>query len=241
MEIYWILLPMALIAALYASVGHGGASGYLAVMTLAGMAPEVMKPTALCLNMVVSMLALVAFGRAGYFRPGLFWPFALVSIPFAFAGGRLNVDPGWFHALVAVVLAFSAVRLCMPAAAPGGEKKPSFWIIAVTGSLMGFVSGLIGVGGGIFLTPLLLFFGWARPKVAAAVSAPFIFVNSAAGLLGHSGAVESLPMLWMVLAPAVLLGGYIGARWGSGLAHPHQIRRALAVVLVVATLKIAFT
>ncbi len=241
MELYWILVPMAVIALLYASVGHGGASGYLAVMALAGLAPEVMKPTALTLNLAVSSLAMIAFMRAGHFQWRLFWPFALFSIPLAYVGGHVHLDPRLFHGLIAAVLAFSAIRLCLPMREGREDRLPPFWAFALAGSLIGLVSGLIGVGGGIFLTPLLLLFGWAKPKAAAAVSAPFIFVNSAAGLIGYSASGAPLPTLWMALAPAVLIGGFLGARWGSGLARPRQIRWALAAVLLVATVKLTLT
>lgn len=239
MEILWLLLPMGLVALLYASVGHGGASGYLAVMALAGLAPELLKPTALSLNLLVSGLALLAFGRAGYFRGRLFWPFAAFSIPTAFLGGRWVLDSAWFYGVLGVVLAISAVRLCLPLREPVDETAPPIWAVALAGSIMGFVSGLIGVGGGIFLTPFLLLFGWARAKTASAVSAPFIFVNSAAGLAGHALGGQAVPSLWLSLAPAVLIGGFIGSRWGSRVAQPKHIRWALAAVLAVATAKIA--
>jgi hypothetical protein len=233
-----LLLPFALIAALYAAVGHGGASGYLAVMALAGVAPAVMKPTALALNLIVSLLGTVMFFRAGHFAWRLFWPFAAVSIPFAFLGGRLDVSPGVFRGLVALALGFAAVRLLWAVRAPAANRRPPMAAVLAAGATIGLVSGLIGVGGGIFLTPLLLVCGWADVKTAAAVSAPFIFVNSAAGLAGHAASLSALPASWPWLAAAVVTGGLIGARWGSGVAAVVHLRPALALVLLIAAIKL---
>lgn len=236
-----LLLPLALIAALYVAVGHGGASGYLAVMALAGIAPAVMKPTALTLNMAVSLIGTVLFFRAGHFAWRLFWPFAVVSIPFAFLGGRLDVPVNVFRLLVAIALTLAAVRLLLPAPNRADTRRPPVAGIIVTGATIGLFSGVIGVGGGIFLTPLLLFFRWADSKAAAAVSAPFIFVNSAAGLAGNAASLPQLPPAWPALAAAVVLGGWCGARWGSGIARPLQLRPALALVLAVAAAKLLIT
>ena len=239
MEWLWLIAAMAAVAILYSSVGHGGASGYLAVMALAGLAPEVIKPTALSLNLVVSTLGTLAFFRAGHFRWALFYPFALFSVPAAWLGGHWSLNPAVFKALIAVVLAYAAVRLLVPVRAKSATQNPPLVAAALAGTGIGLISGLIGVGGGIFLTPLLLLLGWASPRQAAAVSAPFIFVNSAAGLIGHGMGGGSFPSLWMSLAPAVLIGGMVGAAWGSHLARPLHIQRALALVLVVATVKLA--
>ncbi len=236
----WLLLlvPFALVAALYASVGHGGASGYLAVMALAGVAPVAMKPTALTLNLAVSLVGTVLFFRAGHFAWRLFWPFAAVSIPFAWLGGRLDVPAGLFHGLVSAALAFAALRLLLPAPAAADLRRPSVAAVVLAGAAIGLLSGLIGVGGGIFLTPLLLLFRWADVKTAAAVSAPFIFVNSAAGLAGNAASLYQLPSAWPWLAAVVVAGGFLGARWGSGLARPLHLRPALAAVLAIAAVKL---
>lgn len=234
-----LLVPFALVAALYATVGHGGASGYLAIMALAGVAPAVMKPTALTLNLAVSLLGTVMFFRAGHFAWRLFWPFAAASIPGAFWGGWLEVPSGVFHGIVAAALAFSALRLLLPAPAAGATRAPPGAAIVVAGVAIGLLSGLIGVGGGIFLTPLLLLCRWAEPKTAAAVSAPFIFVNSAAGLAGHAASLHQLPAAWPWLALSVVAGGMVGARWGSRLAAATQLRPVLAVVLMIAAVKLA--
>jgi hypothetical protein len=233
-----LLLPLALIAALYASVGHGGASGYLAVMALAGVAPEVMKPTALTLNLAVSLVGTVLFLGAGHFAWRLFWPFAAVSIPLAYLGGRLDAPAALFRGLVALALASAALRLALTAPAAADVRRPPIAGVLLAGSAIGLVSGLIGVGGGIFLTTLLLLSRWADPKTAAAVSAPFVFVNSAAALVGHAASLHRVPAELPWLVAAAVAGGFLGARWGSGIARPLHLRPALVAVLVVASVKL---
>lgn len=237
----YLLAPLFFVAVLYGAVGHGGASGYLAVMALAGIAPVVMKPTALTLNLAVSLVGTVLFFRAGHFAWRLFWPFALTSIPFAFLGGRLDVPVHVFKILLALALGFAALRLLLPAPKADDLRSAPLPLVLLFGALMGLASGLIGVGGGIFLTPLLLLMRWSNPKTAAAVSAPFIFVNSAAGLAGHSASLHHLPPDWPLLALAVVAGGTIGARWGSGSARANQLRPVLALVLGLASLKLVIS
>ena len=229
------------VAILYAAVGHGGASGYLAVMALAGFEPAAMKPTALVLNLIVSLLGTVAFARAGHFSWRLFWPFAVVAAPFAYLGGAVSLSATAFRWLVAAALAFAAARLFLPSPSRPELRPPPPWAVVVAGAAIGLASGLIGVGGGIFLTPLLLFCRWADTKTAAAVSAPFISVNSAAGLLGHAGSLRELPAAWPWFAAAVVVGGLLGARWGSHVARPAQLRPTLALVLIVASLKLVLS
>ncbi|WP_029888942.1 sulfite exporter TauE/SafE family protein [Polycyclovorans algicola] len=238
-----VLLPAALllIAALYASVGHGGASGYIAVMALAGLAPETIRPTALMMNVVVAGIATAQFARAGYFRWALLWPFAVAAVPFAWLGGRVPLDAGLFGLVVGAVLLLSAARLFwQPREATYQRVLSLAWALPV-GALLGLISGLVGVGGGIFLTPLLLFAGWARAHVAAAVSAPFILLNSLAGLLGWwgQGQGQGWPPADLVvpLLLAAVIGGSVGGWLGSRRLPPIQIKRALAVVLLVAGLK----
>ncbi|MEP7027226.1 MAG: sulfite exporter TauE/SafE family protein [Candidatus Eisenbacteria bacterium] len=236
-------LGLLVVAFLYASVGHGGASGYLAVMALAGIAPAAMKPSALVLNLVVAGIGSVQFARAGHFHWRTFWPFALGSIPLAFLGGALHLPPGPYKALVGAILVFSALRLLFTAssAAESGaplERDPPLALALPLGAVLGFVAGLTGVGGGIFLSPLLLLTGWARARRTAAVSAVFIFVNSLSGLLGHVASVAAIPGSVVLWAPVVALGGVLGARLGSRRLPDVSIRRLLAVVLVLAGAKL---
>lgn len=234
------LLPAALflVAALYAAVGHGGASGYLAVMALAGFTPAVMRPTALTLNLAVSLIGTLFFVRRGWFRSRLFWPFAFASVPFAYLGGRAHLSGPIFNFLLAGALVCAASRLLMPARSEAQIRAIPVWAVAVTGAAIGLVSGAIGVGGGIFLTPLLILCRWSDAKTAAAVSAPFIFVNSCAGLLGAKTTFANLPAAWPWMVVAVMAGGALGANWGSGPARSRGLRTALAAVLGAAVVKL---
>jgi uncharacterized membrane protein YfcA len=223
-------------ALLYSSVGHGGASGYLAAMALFSLAPEVMKPTALTLNLVVATVGTVRFARAGHFAWNVFWPFAVLSIPCAFLGGALRLPIAAYKILLGCVLLFAAWRLAFrPSAHAPAEAKPIPLLPALAwGAGLGFLSGMTGVGGGIFLSPLLLLLGWADVRKTAGASVAFILVNSAAGLLGHLASVKDIPREIVWWAPAALAGGLIGAELGSRRLAPMTMRRMLAVVLVVA-------
>lgn len=240
LEVLPVLAGFFVVSALYGAVGHGGASGYLAWMALLSFAPESLRPTALVLNLAVSLLGTVAFYRAGHFRPALFWPFALAAIPFAWLGGTLHLPPAAFKLLLALTLSWAALRLVLPAPDAAEIRPAPLKLSLPLGALMGLVSGLVGVGGGIFLTPLLILGRWANAKTAAAVSAPFILVNSAAGLAGQSDSLSHLPDFWPALVVSVVLGGALGARWGSIQARPAQLRPALALVLLVAVAKLTF-
>ncbi|MEK7330113.1 MAG: sulfite exporter TauE/SafE family protein [Candidatus Eisenbacteria bacterium] len=228
-------------ALLYSMVGHAGASGYLAALALYGLAPAAMKPTALVLNLMVATIATVQFARAGRFAWARFWPFALTSIPFAFVGGSLTLPDAIYRQVVGAVLLYAAVRLFFVAGvtAPGAVVKPVPRLLALPlGAGIGLLSGLVGVGGGIFLSPLLLLAGWADAPTTAGVSAAFILVNSLSGLLGHVASVRLLPpgMAW--LGVAAVAGGLIGSTLGSRRLAPAVLRRMLAVVLVVAAAKL---
>lgn len=225
-------------SALYGSVGHGGASAYLAVMGLIGMAPAEMKPVALTLNIAVSLLALCIFARAGHFRGRLFWPLAAASVPAAFVGGWLQSPDSVFKLILATALVFGAWRLaCGGKADEVLAREPRLPTLLGLGLGLGFLSGLIGIGGGIFLTPLLILFRWTPAKPAAAVSAAFIFANSLSGLSGFLVKGGEIPQLTWLLLPAVMVGGALGSRWGSKRAGSPALRRALAAVLVVAAVK----
>ncbi|MDO8413871.1 MAG: sulfite exporter TauE/SafE family protein [Gallionellaceae bacterium] len=230
-----------LIATLYSITGHGGASGYIAVMALLGVAPQEMKPIALSLNIIVSVVATIQFYGAGHFRRELFLPFILGSLPLAMLGGYLQLPVPWFNALMGLVLIFAALRIFFRPVQTSKENAPAWGIACVVGAAIGLLSGLIGVGGGIFLTPLLLLLGWANPKQAAAVSAPFILLNSIAGLAGFSmQATHSLPPSTIWLALPVLVGGLVGSYLGSRSLAMRSISGVLSAVLLIAGAKLLY-
>jgi hypothetical protein len=237
-----LLAAAMLVAAfVYASVGHGGASAYIAAMALAGIAPAEMRPIALALNIVVSSLATYKFWRAGHFHWRLFWPFAAVSIPCAYLGGAITLPTQAYKVVVGLVLVYAGWQLWQSYRA-GAEMRPvrapAIPLAMAIGAAMGLLSGLTGVGGGIFLSPLLLMLGWAGTKQTSAVAAPFILVNSVAGLAaGFIAGTAALPAATMWLAAAVLAGGWLGADYGSRRFANPVVRRVLAVVLAVAGAK----
>ena len=246
MEAGILILLTALVfaaALLYASVGHGGGSGYLAAMALVGIEPMLMKPTALALNVLVATIATIKFARAGFFSWNLFWPFAALSVPLAFVGGSLELPRLWYQPLVGVVLLYAAYRLARgkrPVTEGSLEPLPTGLALGA-GALLGLLSGLTGVGGAIFLSPLLLLGGWATARTAAGVAAAFVLVNSISGLMGHVAYVAAPPDFLPLLAVAAVLGGWIGAEAGSRRLAPRIIIQLLALVLLVAGLKMIFT
>jgi uncharacterized membrane protein YfcA len=242
-DVLLLSLLVLLAAALYSSVGHGGASAYLAAMALFGLAPAVMKPTALCLNLLVASLTTFRFWRAGFFSWRTFLPFAASSVPCAFLGGALTLPTNVYKQIVGVVLLYAAVRLFMHTRTKKEATEtrlPPLWLAALLGAGIGLLSGLTGVGGGIFLSPLLLLMNWADVRRTAGVSAAFILVNSAAGLLGNLTSVRALPTAIPYLAVAALVGGLVGSELGSRRLPPPAIRRLLALVLLVAGVKLIF-
>lgn len=226
------------IALLYSSVGHAGASGYIAVMTLLSVAPASIKPVALALNIMVASIGSWQFWRAGYFSWTLFWPFALLAVPLAFVGGALQLPATHFKMLLGVILLYSAWRFLVRPAAERPARPPARWQALGSGGVIGLLSGLTGTGGGIFLTPLLLLMRWATVKHAAAISAVFILLNSIAGLLGHVSSTRSFPSFVLLLVAAAALGGSIGSYWGSRRLDPVVIKRFLALVLLIAGTKL---
>jgi uncharacterized membrane protein YfcA len=240
-----ILLAVLIFAAalLYSSVGHAGASGYLAAMALVGVAPDVMKPTALALNILVATIATARYYRAGYFSWAGLWPFAVGSIPLAFVGGAITLPGYLYKPAVGLVLFYAAYRL-FRSTVGGTQEAPDKGISVPTlpavawGGGIGLLSGLTGTGGGIFLSPLLLFTGWAGTRPTSGTSAAFILVNSVAGLAGSYSSVQNLPDALPVWAVAAGVGGLIGSELGSRKLQNDGIRRALAAVLVIAGLKL---
>lgn len=234
-----VLAPaIALVAFLYSAVGHAGASGYIAVLTLAGLAPAVVRPTALVLNVLVAGLGTWQFHRAGHFRWRLFWPFALLSVPAAYLGGTIPVPAALFKVLVGIVLLLSAARFLVKTADVEHPAAPSLPLALAVGAALGLLAGVTGTGGGIFLTPVMLLAGWARTKETAAVSAPFILVNSLSGLLGFVRTGQPLPGFAWGLAATAVAAGALGSYLGSRRFPVKTVRILLAVVLLIAGLKL---
>lgn len=236
-----LVAGVAVVAFLYASVGHAGASGYIAVMGLLSVSPALIKPTALTLNLLVASIGTWQFWRAGHFRWETFWPFAVPAVPCAFIGGWLHLPAAAFKVLVGIVLLCSALSLVLrpPAERPG--VMPPLPLALAIGAGLGLLAGLTGTGGGIYLTPLLIFLHWATTKTAAAVSALFILLNSTSGLGGHLLATGTLPGVAAPLAAAVVVGGAAGAWLGSRRLPQTTIKRMLAVVLAIAGTKMVMT
>ena len=243
MDPFLILTVIAIftVAVLYSSVGHGGASGYLAVMAFLAVTPGVTRPTALVLNLFVASIATVQFWRAGHFSWGLFWPFAVTSIPFAFIGGMITLPTNFYRPVLGAVLLFAAFRLAWSFSKDVPEvNRPNLATALVIGAGIGLLSGLVGVGGGIFLTPVLLLMNWSETKTAAGVSAMFILVNSASGLAGNVAQVSVLPASSLAWIGSAVAGGVVGSLLGARKFESLLLRRILAAVLVFAAVKLIF-
>lgn len=234
-------LVIGVIAFLYSSVGHAGASGYIAVMALWGLQVSEIRPTALILNIMVASITAFQFWQAGHFSWKLFWPFALLSVPAAYFGGYLQLSASILTIIIGLVLIFSAVRLFFRKEDPPQITPPSLPTAIGVGAGIGFLSGLTGTGGGIFLTPTLLFFKWANIRRAAGISALFILVNSISGLVGYFTSTHNLPALGIVVGPAAVIGGVLGSRLGSRRFPVRVISLMLATVLIIAGFKLIFT
>jgi hypothetical protein len=234
-------MAIFVVAVLYSSVGHGGASGYLALMAFLAVAPDVTRPTALILNVFVASIGAFQFYRLGFFDWKVFLSFAAASIPFAFVGGMIQLPFDVYRLILGLVLLFAAFRLAWNFSPDKEIIAPKIWIALIVGALIGLLSGLVGVGGGIFLTPVLLLMNWTEAKPAAGISAAFILVNSISGLLGNYAQVAQLQsnvIFWIIAAG---LGGIIGSTLGSRYFNTLILRRVLAVVLVMAAVKLIFT
>lgn len=255
----WMVILMGFISLLYASVGHGGASGFIAVMALWAMPTNTMRVIALALNVMVSFISFGHYYINKHFKWQLFYPFALASIPAAILGSTITLDPTLFKKLLGVILLVPMIRLSFSvpqknlnlALSTGlskevqedekGSFRVNFKAAAAVGGTIGFLSGLLGIGGGILLSPLILFFGWASVKETAAVTALFTFVNSVAGLFTQLHRWKDFaffPTETVILFSVVLIGGWLGSWWGSAFAQEIWIKRALALVLGIASWKL---
>lgn len=238
--IFYILLFF--VAFLYSSVGHGGASGYLALMAIYAISPEVMKPTALMLNLFVSLTSFIQFYRGKHFKWNIFLPLALASIPMAFAGGLITMDADFYKKILGLLLFIPIVRFLFYKNIPADEiRKNTIWLSILLGSGIGFLSGLIGIGGGIILSPVLLLLKWADQKQTAAISALFIFVNSFSGLAGHMYKGLNLSPDMISFVAIAFTGGLCGSYFGSLKFNQNILKNTLAIVLLVAGIKLIFT
>lgn len=241
--IIWIAALMAVAAALYSSVGHGGASAYLAIMALFSVAPETMRPTALALNLVVATYAAARFALKGQTNWRLFAAFAATAVPAAYVGGSIELRPEIYRPLVGIVLLLAATRLFWQperlAARP--VRTPALAVTLPAGAGLGLLAGLTGTGGGIFLSPLIILFGWEDARKTSGVAAAFIVLNSAAGLLGNVASAQRLPAELPVFAASVFAGALLGTWLGVSRLPRHRLLQGLAIVLVVAAAKLLFT
>ena len=237
---FYILL--FLVAFLYSSVGHGGASGYLALMALFSITPDVMKPTALLLNLFVSLTSFIQFYRGKHFNWKIFLPFAITSVPMAFVGGLISVDDYVYKKILGLLLIIPIVRFLFFGNIKVEEiKKPNFLLSLIIGAAIGFLSGLIGIGGGIILSPVLLLLKWADMKKTAAISAIFIFVNSLSGLAGQLQKGINFSTDMYAYVAVAFVGGLCGAYFGSLKLNQNFLKYLLAIVLIIASYKLLFT
>lgn len=241
--IAWIAALMAVAAALYSSVGHGGASAYLAIMALFSVGPETMRPTALALNLVVATFAAARFALKGQTNWRILAAFAATAVPAAYIGGSIELAPAIYRPLVGAMLLLAALRLFWQperlAARP--VQAPSLAVTLPTGGALGMLAGLTGTGGGIFLSPLIILFGWEDARKTSGIAAAFILLNSAAGLLGNLASVQRLPSELPILVASVFGGALLGTWLGVSRLPRHRLLQGLAVVLVIAAMKLFFT
>ena len=240
---FWIIFGalLAAVAFLYSSVGHGGASGYLALMAICSFPISVMKPSALLLNLFVSVISFFFYYRKDFFNFKLFYPFAITSVPAAFIGGMIPLENKFYKILLGVVLIVAALRLF---GFFNTKEKENFEInipfAMAIGLAIGLLSGMLGIGGGVILSPILLFLGWATLKETAAISSLFIFVNSIAGLIGFFIGESTFPTQSFYLVPIAVFGGIAGAYYGSGYFSNKTLKYVLGTVIVLASVKLLF-
>jgi uncharacterized protein len=235
----YIIPALFIVAFFYSSVGHGGASGYLAVMALAGIDPFIMKSSALILNIFVAGIAFLLFYRAGHFNGKILWQFSVTSIPAAYIGAQIPINPSAYKIILGICLLIAVGRMLLKQGNPENKRKSLKWPVALSiGAVIGLISGMIGIGGGIILSPLLILFGWASIKEAAGISAAFIFVNSVSGLFGlvQKGFVsDAVMVIWILVAIA---GGTAGSYLGSNRVPSAGLKYVLVNVLCLAALKL---
>ena len=245
-EVAILVCAFFAVATLYTTVGHAGASGYLATMAIVGVAPEVMRPTALALNVLVAAITVYRFRRARYFSWTALWPFLLGSVPLAAFGGAMRLPPGTYYAVVGAVLLVSAAMLVWRVHGSGFRRDDAGISVQRTlavpiGAVIGLVSGLTGTGGGIFLSPILLLLQWSGPKTTAGIAAPFILVNSAVALVAGSVSAGTLPVELPWLAAAAVAGTLVGTWLGLSKLSQRGLVTTLAVVMLVAGGKLLAT
>ena len=239
-DYYWFFIVLLFVTAfLFASVGHGGGSGYLALMAIFGFAPSMMKSSALLINVFVSFIAFYQYNKGGYLKWNLFLPFAITSIPASFIGAFVSVDALLYKRILGLLLIFPILRLLGLFGKDSDEiKKLRLSFALIIGAAIGLISGMIGIGGGIILSPIILMLHWGNMKQTAAVSALFIFVNSISGLIGlllKGDTVDTIVYEWLIVA---LIGGFIGAYYGRKKFSNAILKRILAVVLIIASVKL---
>ena len=241
-NIYIFLLILPIVSFLYSSVGHGGASGYLALMALFSFAPEIMKPTALLLNLFVAAISFYYYYKVGFFNKKLFLMFAIASIPLAFIGGSIELDASIYKKILAILLIVAILKMLNVFGKKRNQIKDiKLWQGLLVGGIIGFFSGLIGIGGGIILSPVILLLHWGKMKEAAAVSALFIWVNSASGLIGQLSSGVIIGKESFVLVAIALIGGFLGGYIGSKKMTHSKLRYVLTFVLFIASIKLFFT
>ena len=237
--IWLFLLILPVVSFLYSAVGHGGASGYLALMALFSISPEVMKPTALLLNIFVAGIAFYYYYKEGFFNSKLFLSFALASIPMAFVGGMIEVDATIYKKILGVLLIFAILKMLNVFGKESTKiKEIKIWQGLLVGGAIGFFSGLIGIGGGIILSPVILLLHWGNMKEAAAVSALFIWVNSVAAIIGQLSIGAVINKQSFFLVGIAIIGGFLGGYIGSKKINNQNLRYILAVVLITASIKL---
>lgn len=237
-----LALLMGVAAALYSTVGHGGASAYLAIMALAGVAPETMRPTALALNLIAAGIACWRYMRAGQVNWRLVALFAVSAAPAAYVAGSIHLPSDIYKPLVGVMLWLAAIRLFWNPAATASRQPspPNIYVAIPTGVALGFLAGLTGTGGGIFLSPLIILFGWEDTRRTSGVAAAFILINSLAGLAGNVASVGHLPSELPYLAGAVTVGALIGSQLGTRIFDKRRLLQSLGLVLLIAGAKLVF-